>query len=140
MLHLCFNYKMPWNWNNFDHWNRKTNLGCMYNHNDLFTLWCDFDERTKWSHKLIENNLRLLRTWGLQLSGECNGQDCLHLNLFSTRQVYPALFLFLNVESVPLPRKEDNPSFTSLSRITEMMIRLAVSTLFGYKYLIFFYY
>ena len=104
-----------------------------YNHNDL----CDFDERTKRSHKSIENNLRLLRTWGLQLSGECNGQDCLHLNLFSTRQVYPALFLFLNVESVSLPRKKDNPSFTSLSRITEMMICLAVSTLlllFGYKY------
>ncbi|CAH1757915.1 7455_t:CDS:2, partial [Entrophospora sp. SA101] len=71
------------------------------------------------------NDLRSLRTWGLQLSGEFNGQNRLYLNLFSTRQVYPVLFLFLNVESAPLPCKEDNLSFTSLSRITEMMIRLA---------------
>lgn len=63
-----------------------------------------------------------------------------HIDLYSIRQSIAGLFLFSIVDSVPLPRQDEEPGFKSLSKVVELMIRLAVSVIIVkifYKILIF---
>ncbi|GES80854.1 hypothetical protein RCL_jg17699.t1 [Rhizophagus clarus] len=97
----------------------------IYNRDDLFAIWHDVYKNTLRSFYKIEEKLKLLRTWSIQLSGQHGGHSGLHIDLYSTRQPIAGLFLFLSVDSVPLPRQEEEPGFRTLSKVIELMIRLA---------------
>ncbi|GBB85255.1 hypothetical protein RclHR1_11810003 [Rhizophagus clarus] len=99
----------------------------IYNRDDLFAIWHDVYKDILRSFYKIKEKLKLLRTWSIQLSGQHGGHSGLHIDLYSTRQPIAGLFLFLSVDSVPLPRQEEEPGFRTLSKVIELMIRLAVS-------------
>lgn len=107
-------------------------IGC-YTRDDLIVLWQTYYRKAFSVFDQFEIYLKAIRTWGAQLSGTLDGNDGLHLSIYSTRQVKAGLFFFLSVDSEPLPRKENGVGYASISACAEMIIRLAVSYAFSKK-------
>ena len=68
-------------------------IGC-YTRDDLIVLWQTYYRKAFSVFNEFETYLKAIRTWGAQLSGTLDGNDGLHLSIYSTRQVTAGLFFF----------------------------------------------